>query len=161
MEIPKAARKCPYCQHFQSRLSMVVLHPAFAVLFVCIPMLAFFSLFAKLFDRGEDYEEYKDQIVIAESNPTFGDSKNGRTVGVIGTIKNNSPIPWKDIRFHVEFFDADGRRIDAAQKEQYEFYLPPRESLSFKVSFAREYPETNYVKHSVRVVAAKDARVKW
>ena len=153
------ARKCPYCQHFQSRFAM--LHPLLIGILACLPLIIIGVVFGRIFDQGEDYEDYKDQIVITASQPAFGDSKTGGTVGVVGTIRNNSSVPWKDIRFHVEFFDADGRRRDVAQKEQYAFYLPPRESLSFKVSFTREYPETNYVKHNVRVVAAKDARARW
>lgn len=124
-------------------------------------MLLVWILFAQQFDPGDDYQEYRDQIVIADTQAVFGDTKATPTVGVIGTIKNNSSVPWKDIRFHVEFFDLNGKRVDVAQKEQYEFYLPPHEALSFKVSVGREYPQTNYVKHSVRVASAKDARARW
>ncbi|MCI0745579.1 MAG: hypothetical protein L0Y58_09260 [Verrucomicrobia subdivision 3 bacterium] len=126
-----------------------------------LPVFALWIAFAQLFDRGEDYELYKDQIIITESQAAFGETKSGGTAGVVGMIKNNSPVPWEDIRFHVEFFDTAGRRVDVAQKEQYQFYLPPHGALSFKVSFGREYPQTNYVKHSIQVATAKDARARW
>ena len=161
MEIPREARKCPYCQHFQTRSALFFYHPGFAVLAAMLPMLAFSMFIAHLLDRGESYEDYKDQIVITESQAAFGESRSGATAGVIGTIKNNSAVPWKDIQFQVEFFDASGKRVDVAQKEQHAFHLPPHGTLSFKVSFGREYPETNYVKHSVRVATAKDARARW
>ena len=61
----------------------------------------------------------------------------------------------------MDFFDADGRRADVGQKEEYSFYLPAQAATSFKISFRRECPETNYVKHSVRVLTAKDARARW
>ena len=155
MEIPQNARKCPYCQHFQAR-SALVFHPAFGAVLAIVPMLVLYILFLQVFDRSENYEEYKNQIIITDSQTVFGESKGGGTVGVIGTMKNSSSIPWKEIRFHVEFFDSGGKRV-----EQYDFHLPPREALSFKVSFAREYPQTNYVKHSVRIATAKDARARW
>jgi hypothetical protein len=161
MEIPQQARKCPYCQHFQTRSALFFHHPAGAVLVAFLPMLVLFIGFAQLFDRGEDYQEYKDQIVINENQMVFGELKSVPTVTVIGVITNRSTVPWEDIRFNVEFTDATGKRVDAGQKEEYSFHLPPHYSLPFKVSFRREFPETNYVKHTVRVATAKDARARW
>lgn len=161
MAIPKDARKCPYCHHFQSRASMVLYHPGFAVLFAIGPMAVLLIMFSMLQDRGEDFEAYRDQISVAESQLAFGEIKSGPSVAVLGTIKNQSRIPWKDIRFQVDFFDANGKRIDVGHKEQYTYYLPAGESLSFKLSFPCEFPQTNYVKHAVRVITAKDGRIRW
>lgn len=161
MEIPKDARKCPFCHHFQNRVSMVMFHPAFAVVFACLPMLTLLLLFSTLLDRGEEYQRYRGQIAITDSQLVLGETKSGATVGVLGTITNRSLIPWKEIHFQVDFSDAKGRRTDAGQKEEYSYCLPAGESLSFKLSFRRELPETNYVRHAVRVVSAKDGRARW
>ena len=161
MDIPALARKCPHCQHFQNRLSMVMFHPAFGVLFATIPLVAFLVFFATVFDSGEDFQTYQSQIQVTDSELAFGDTKSGGTIAVMGTVTNTSPVPWKEIQFHVDFFDAEGRRTDVGQKEEYSFYLPAKASTSFKVSFRREFPETNYTKHAVRVLTAKDARARW
>ena len=118
MDIPKEARKCPYCHHFQNRLSMIMYHPAFAVLFACLPMAAMLIVFATIFDRGENYEGYKNQIVIQDSQVFLGDTKSGATVAVLGTIKNMSPVPWKEIQFHADFLDAQGKQADVGEKEE-------------------------------------------
>src|SRR5688572_17409588 len=110
MEIPQQARKCPYCQHFQTR-SALLHHPATGVLMAALPMFVFLIVFARLFDSGEQYEDYKDQIVITESQIAFGEFNSGETVGVIGVITNSSAVPWKDILFHVDFMDASGKRV--------------------------------------------------
>jgi hypothetical protein len=161
MEIPHQARKCPHCQHFQTRVSMVLFHPAFAVCYACLPMAAMLIFFATLFDTGENYETYKDQIHITDSRVALGDTKSGATVAVIGSITNASRISWKEVRFHVDFLDAEGKQVDVGQREDYSFRLPAGEASSFKVSFRREFPETNYVRHVVRVVGAKDERARW
>ena len=140
---------------------MVVFHPAFGVIFACLPMIAVLVFFSSMFDRGEDYQRYKDQIAISDSQIVFGETKSNATVGVIGTFKNNSPIPWKEIRFHIDFFDAAGKRVDVRQDEQYSYYLPPHDSLSFKVSFRREFPVASYVRQEIRVVSATDGRARW
>jgi hypothetical protein len=161
MEIPKEARRCPFCHHFQNRVSMVMYHPAFMVLFASLPLAAMLFVFANIFDTGEKYETYKDQVAITESQLVFGDTKSGATIAVMGTIKNTSPVPWKEIQFHVDFLDASGKRADVGEREDYNFRLPANGTSSFKVSFRREFPETNYAKHIVRVVTAKDARARW
>ena len=161
MEIPGQAQKCPHCHHFQNRWSMVMFHPAFAVCFAFVPLVAMLVVIASTFDRGEDYEIYKDQVHVTESRIAFGDTKAGSTVAVIGTITNASRVSWKEIQFHVDFLDAAGKRTDVGEKEDYSFRLPAAEKSSFKVSFRREFPETNYVTSVVRVVGAKDVRARW
>jgi hypothetical protein len=161
MEISQAARKCPHCHHFQNRWSMLIFHPVFAVLFAMLPLTAMLIVASTFLDTGENFETYKDQIVVADSQIAFGDTKSGATVAVIGTIKNTSKVPWKDIYFHVDFFDAAGKRADVGWHEDYEYSLPAGEKSSFKVSFRREFSETNYVKAVVRVVGAKDARARF
>ena len=140
---------------------MVMFHPAFAVLFACLPMAGLLFIFATVFDTGENYESYQGQIAITDSQLALGDTKSGATIAVLGTIKNTSPVPWKEIQFHVDFFDAQGRRTDVGERGDYSFRLAANGTSSFKVSFRREFPETNYVTHAVRVVAAKDARARW
>jgi hypothetical protein len=161
MEIPAEAKKCPYCQHFQNRLSTFLFHPAFAGVFVMIVALSPIIFFARMLRRGEEFERYSDQIQITESRIAFGETKSGNTIAVIGTIKNNSAIPWKYVHFQVDFQDANGQRVDSGQSEEYSYVLPAGESQSFKISFRREFPETNYVHHTVRAVWAKDARTEW
>jgi hypothetical protein len=161
MEIPQQARKCPHCHHFQNRWVMIFYHPVFAGCLACLPMAAMLVVFSSIFYEGESYVAYKDQIVIPESQIALGDTKSGATVAVIGTIKNASQVSWKEILFHVDFLDAEGKRVDVGEKEDYSFRLPAGETSSFKVSFRREFPETNYVKPVVRIVGAKDVRTRW
>lgn len=160
-EISQQARKCPHCHHFQNRWSMIMFHPVFAVGFACLPLAAMLFVFASIFDAGEKYETYKDQIQITDSHIFFGDTKSGATVAVIGTFTNASRISWREIQFHVDFLDAAGKRADVGEREDYSFRLPAGEASSFKISFRREFPETNYVTPTVRIVGAKDARARW
>ena len=160
-EIPQQARKCPYGHHFQHRWTMVIFHPAFAVCFTFLPFAAMIFVFARILDRGENYETYRDQIHVSGSQIAFGDTQSGATVAVIGTITNASRVSWKEIQFHVDFFDAAGKRADVGEREDYSFRLPAGETTSFKISFRREFPEANYVTPAVRVVGAKDVRARW
>jgi hypothetical protein len=159
-EIPEAARKCPHCQHFQSRAALFF-HPATAAFIVIIPMAIALIVFANIFDRGEEFAPYSGQIIVTNTHIAFGETKNGPTIAVLGEIRNNSPIPWKDINLHAHFKDAAGRTIDAASEDKYSLIVPAHSTSEFKLSFRREFPETNYAQHTVRVLSAKDSRSRW
>lgn len=161
MEIPVKSRKCPYCHHFQNRFAMWLFHPAFAAVLVMIPFIIMMIAVTSMMDRGQNFAVYASQMVVTNSRIVFGEKKSGPTVAVVGTIKNTSPVPWKDAYFHVDFFGPAGKLTDSGAVENYEYYIPANETASFKVSFTREFPETNYVKTVVRVMGAKDARAPW
>jgi hypothetical protein len=166
MSIPAKARKCPYCHHFQTRLSMVAFHPGFAVFFAVLPVLAVFGFMGymvqHMFDEGEDFQKHAGQIKVVQSELSFGESENGPTVAVIGKVRNNGDVNWKEALFHVEFRDANGKLIDASQnRNYYGTYVPAHGELGFKVSFRREFPEASYASHTIRVIAAKDGRAPF
>lgn len=160
-EIPTKSRKCPYCHHFQNRLVLFMYHPVFAVLLVMIPFVAIMIVFTSMLNRGQNFVNYTSQLVVTNSHIVFGQKKSGPTVAVIGTLKNLSPVPWKDAYFHVDFFNAAGKLTDSDAVEKYQYYLPANDEASFKLSFAREFSESNYAKTVVRVMEAKDARSEW
>src|SRR5688572_636223 len=101
MEIPQQAVRCPHCHHFQKRWSIVMLQPALGACVGLLPFVAMLIVFSIMFDQGENYEEYKEQIRISDSEIVFGDTKSGGTVAVMGTITNTSRVSWEDIHFHV------------------------------------------------------------
>jgi hypothetical protein len=117
--------------------------------------------FDSLLSRGQDYQLYKNQILVADSRIVFGETKTADTVAVLGTIKNTSAVSWQDIAFHVDFFDAAGKLTDVGAKEVGQYCLPAGETSAFKVSFTREFPESNYAKATVRVDGAKDIRARF
>ena len=161
MSIPEHAKRCPYCHHFQNTITMLLYHPGFAVIFAILPMVLMLLIFGRLFERGEDYEKYANQITITDTRMVFGEDHDGGTVDVLGTLQNRSPVPWKEILFQVDFRNAEGLLSDTLQREGAYYYLPASNPLSFKVFLRRHFPATNYVNHVVRVVTAKDGRARW
>jgi hypothetical protein len=154
MEIAAGAKKCPYCQHWQNKISMVAFHPAFGVLFVAIPMVVLYGLmgtmFQRMFDPGEDFHPYSDQAKVIQSEVKFGEDKCAPTVAVVGRMENTSAVSWKEVTFQVEFFGQNGQLVDAGQEFRYLYNLPSHEEVAFKVSFRREFPESSYAAHKIR-----------
>lgn len=51
--------------------------------------------------------------------------------------------------------------MDVATEDKYSLHRPAHTTSQFKLSFRREFSETNYAQHTVRVLSAKDARSRW
>jgi hypothetical protein len=103
---------------------------------------------------------YRDQIVVIDSSMHYqpSDEKCGPTISVVGKIKNNSDVPWKDIYLEAQYFDSSGKMIDANGAEQYGLTLPPHEEVAFRLRGAADRAERDYASHRVFVHSARDAR---
>lgn len=161
-EIDSRAKKCPYCQHWQNKMSMIVLHPVVAVIPVVIILAMLGFSYETMFSRGEDFTVYRDQIEIIETKLKFGENRcGGSTVAVMGIMVNNSDVPWEDVHLEVRFYDGEKKLIDTDQEEKYSFVVPANDSSTFKVSKPREFPEEQYNSVQVRVLSAKDERAMF
>ena len=160
MAIPAGARKCPYCRVAQSRLSLAACHPAFAAAWLCLAIVLFGGVIALVggWARGRDFEACKDQVVVTESRVVCRETKSGAEVVVAGTITNRSRVSWTAVWFHADFADAAGRRTDVGQAAESPLCLPAGAATPFEISFRREFAETNYARHTIRVSAAKSVR---
>jgi hypothetical protein len=163
MGIPSAAKKCPYCHHWQRWLSLH--NPALvALLFICLVLalnaVLMQTFFARPFREWEQFRQHSDQVQIVEDTLAFGEDQCGPAVIVVGKVKNSSPVDWKDVRFQVEFLNSTGQLFDTGQQEGYTYRLPSGQECPFKVSFRRQFPEKEYASHKVTVVSAVDSR-QW
>jgi hypothetical protein len=156
MEIPAKAKTCPYCRCFEKWYMVFASNiTAIVVPLVGIGVLLGMAVFLNtIFDRGQSFAEYRDQIKILDTEMVFGES----TVAVVGRVKNDSDVEWEDVQFEVEFHDAAGKLVDAGQKRDFSYVAEARRTHPFCVSFKREFPTGSYVSCQVRIVRAKDAK---
>lgn len=163
MGIPIAAKKCPYCQHWQRWLSLQ--NPAFLIPLIFIPLMVLYGILmqtvlGRLVREWEPFPKHSQQVRISEDTMEFGEDQCGPAVIIVGKVKNGTQVDWKDVRFQVDFFNPKGQLFDTGQQEAYTYRLPAGEECPFKVSFRRQFPEKEYVKHAVRIISAVDSR-QW
>ncbi len=165
MEIPSKAKKCPYCRHWQHRLWTVMNHPGIVVLFCFLPLAAAYAamlmVLGQPFREWERFSAYSDQITITESKLEFGEGQCGPVVAIVGKLKNLSPVDWKDVRFHVDFYNPKGDFFDTGQQEAFTYRLLAGQETGFKVSLRREFPEKEYASYKARVISALDSRQRF
>jgi hypothetical protein len=154
-EIDERAKKCPYCQRWQSKLRSVLYSPAFSLIIFLILMFGISSYFESKFTPKIDFADYKQQITFSESRIEFGENSCGETVAIIGKIKNPTEIDWKDITYEITFYDAEKNVSDTNQENEYSFILPASEEVPFKVSMKKEFDTDKYQHYEIRLVSAR------
>ncbi len=155
-EIDVQAKKCPFCKHWQNKISLVIWHPFFTVAILLVLYLLFQQFFIDTLGPGEDFAPVRSEIVLKDCTMEFGESKCGQTVVILGMIENNSDLNWEKPNFEIIFFDKDKNIIDTEQEENYSFVLPSKEKVPFKVSIRREFPQELYDSFEIRIVTAKE-----
>ena len=158
------ARRCPHCLRWQTKSALLfssgLLWFALIVLTAGIlPMLLGRMVMKRLWP-AEGYPLYDGQIEVTESQMLFGESKEGPVVFVVGRLRNNSDVTWKDIDVQAVFLDESGSLVNVETAWQYGHHILPRGESAFKVRGPADLPRGRYAKHKVAVTGAEDAR-RW
>jgi hypothetical protein len=156
-QIDSRARRCPFCHHWQNKLSSIVSGPTVAVIVLVIALIVPTLLTRHILDKGKDFGHYKNQVQIAQSQLTFGKNVSCPSVIVLGRLKNTGNVSWKSLQFEATFFDHKGKLMDTGQDEKYFFILKAKSEAPFKVSLKREFPVEDYASYAIRIISAKDA----
>lgn len=157
MEIPKAARKCPYCRSYIA--TFLKFYPAAAIL-VMILLVGIITEHNPY--KQEPSVRYNGEIhIMTQNKVAFGKAVDGETVAVFGVMKNASSTEWRDISLRVTFMDSEGRKIVSGSNDQQLFRMAPNATSSFKISLPKMMSETNYTKYKIEVVRAIDSRSDW
>lgn len=170
-EIDERARKCSHCRGPQVGIyAWLSRNPAAILLIVLIGTLLLFGgmelwgSFLKsrlLITNPDDLRTFRGEVKVVSSKMVFGKSKEGPVVCVIGQIKNESEIAWKDLQIEAQFFGQSGELIDVAVgKLQYWFAsgILPHGEGAFKVRAVADFPKETYVSYKIHVRNATDAR---
>jgi hypothetical protein len=159
-EIAADAKKCPHCKSIQNWICSPSVTITVGLMFCLLVMLMFGSIFTAMLSdilgKGESFAAHQDALEISESKLTFGEKKDCPTVVILGKIRNKSRINWESIHLEVNCYNSKNELVDTVQDRDYSLMAPAETSVSFKVSFAREFPETAYEKHEVKIVHAKN-----
>lgn len=147
---------------------MIIFHPLAAIIPGTLLILIVYGFMLKMsqemFSKGEPFSSHAALVSIITPKMVFGvdgSEQNSPTVAILGKIKNESNVPWEDIKLEAQFFDKDENLIDTTQQEKYSFMVPAQDESSFKLSFKREFPQEKYVSFKVRIISAKDERTRF
>ena len=104
-----AARKCPHCQHYLNKWTLLANHPLVAISPMFVALAVGAVMLEGMFAPGKSFDSYRSQVRVTHSELQFGELRAGPTVAVVGTMQNESNIAWKTVTLEVQFFDKSGK----------------------------------------------------
>ena len=155
-DIASGAKKCPYCRSLQNRLFNPFILAAAGLFLYMLFILILGAMFHDVLDEGEPFENYSDKLIITESKLTFGERNAGPTIVVVGAIQNQSDVNWERINLQVNCYNPENELFDTEQYRDSDLLVPAGDTIPFKVSFLREFPEAEYARCEVTAVNAED-----
>jgi hypothetical protein len=166
-QIDARARNCRCCGQPQggiagwfARHSAVGWIPPFVIALAWLLIIG--VALGQLSDRGEPFARHQDKVTIISSKMHLQESEEGPTACVIGEVRNDSEIDWKEMRFEVQFFDEAGELGDVARRSQspYEPPVAAHSTAGFKLTTPLDFARERYTSHKVFVRYARDARAR-
>ena len=155
-EIDDRARKCPYCHHWQNKITMALFHPVVVAMAPILVMLFFYFIFINKITGGEKFDLHRDKVTITQPKLEFGESECGSDIVIIGKINNKSNFTWENPQFEITFVDEKNNLFDTGQDELYSFIIPANNEIPFKVSIKKQFPEESYNTYEVKILSAKE-----
>lgn len=158
-EIKAKALKCPHCQTWQTKWKYDPTNPKHHLILILLLLglmsFMFYNSFGSVFNH-KDFEKYKNQVEVKNTNISFSTASCGSKVAVIGTILNKSNISWGDIYFETQFFDKDNKLIDTVSDHDYDLVILKNSESTFKVAGSAAREKSLYDHYKVII---KDAKV--
>lgn len=166
-EMDARGRRCPHCRAWQSGW-VILSHPYVAALWsplllllVSAPQLALLITLTGFFGTGRDFAEYQNQLHVVQSDMIMGAMGDEFVVAVVGTMKNNSDVTWRDVQVEVQFEDQQGRLVDTVTEIRFFRAILPGAEMPFKASVVAEQPLERYASWDVIVRSAREAGGMW
>jgi hypothetical protein len=161
--IRAAARVCPHCR--QPLSFQTIRHPVTGMLVLALPMMAIFIaagvLIASKFDSMVNPRPYFDEqpqsLKLTQSHMNWVHLTNGEWIYLVGTITNQSEVPWKNIELNYRFFDASGVLIDAGSTDA-GCYVLPKDEAAFRIQIRTRQPTNEYRSFKLSISSARSAR---
>ena len=160
--IKAAAVVCPHCRYWQKKWSLY--NPKVLTLLGIVVMTVYFigvGIFMdKVFGPKRDFAEFRDQIVVVDSQVSHRMWSSNIWVAVVGVVTNRSDAGWKNVGMEAQFFDKSGTLVDtiAADGDYRGFAVLPHGEAAFKIEGKATKPQSEYASCKVFVRMAKDIR---
>jgi hypothetical protein len=106
--------------------------------------------------RSEGAAAEKEVAVVTESTMSLTMGHDTLYVNTVGRIRNDSDELLDDVVVEVEYFDKDGKLIDASIEQLYGVKVPVHDTVAFRVSVSAAASRERYASHTARVISAPE-----
>ena len=104
----------------------------------------------------EDGVAWSANLSVSHEDMAIQQDGSSRILTSFGTLRNDGPVAIEDLVLDAQFFDADGKLIDALSESLYGLVVPANGESSFRL---QGYPAQEGSKYSSQKVRITDASV--
>ena len=159
--IKPAARLCPHCRTDQRRSAIIyTIAPWLMWPLILVFSGGLFLLMSRLFTPGRDFAPFRNQFEVVSSSMQFSQTERGPYVTTVGTIRNNSDYPWKEVQLEARYFGKADKLIDVGVQIFSDLVVQPHSESAFRIRTFADQPTNEYASHKVLVRSGKDIR-QW
>ncbi len=156
--IPHTAKRCPFCKSLQGKRKWMNNSVLLGMMPVLTVMVFSFINHRSLTDKPNYFfVDYVKKVPVTSSEMHFETSKNRCQVSILGTIRNDTDIPWQRPAMEVQFYDKTGKLIDVVESFYSSITLMPHQEQAFRISDEASRPVADYATHKVLLRHANDA----
>lgn len=152
------AKKCPFCKSPQGKnrwaKNPVLLATLPGLIFMAIPIYNFQHITSK---PNYFFSDYAQKVPVVTSEMRVETENDQRTLVVVGTIRNDTEIPWGHPAIEGQFYDKSGKLIDVVEEFFTSLTLMPHQEQAFRISGGASRPATDYASHKIFLRHADDA----
>jgi hypothetical protein len=156
------AKRCTRCQAWQSSWATFWYGGATQsfgqqiiwVGLMVVLMWAMFRFF--MFPTGRDFQEYRKDLVFASQSMSFGKERDREFFAVVGTIKNTSDVPWRDLYVEARFLNTKNELIDTHSTHLRDVIALPKGEAAFRLTGNTVRPSSEYWKVTLSITSAKE-----
>ena len=160
------AWRCPHCRMWQSRLQGLYMFPVLSPLLIipglaatwAVPLMLMLSPVMSEFEKGAPFADYHDQLRVVGSAMFTGYREGDPVIAVVGTLRNDTEVPWWALSLEVQFMDHDGKLVDVIREHLGWRTLLPAGQLAFRADMVAELPLGKYAAYEVFVRSGLEAR---
>lgn len=161
--IRAAARVCPRCR--QPLSFRTLRHPVTGILALTLPATAIIIVIMTLFTIKFDgtinprpyFDEQPQSLKLTASHMNWVHFTNEERIYLLGTITNQSEVPWKDVELNYCFFDGSGNLIEAGNAST-GCNILPHDEAAFRISVRTLQPTNEYQSFKLSISSARSSR---
>src|SRR5438477_11358479 len=119
-----------------------------------VAMWVGFRLF--MFPSGKNFQDHRADLVFATQSMTFRKEKDREYFAVVGTIRNDSDVTWRDPYIEARFLNSKNEMIDTYSSQLRDVIIRPRTDTAFRLTGLAAGPNSEYSRVVLTITSTKE-----
>jgi hypothetical protein len=108
-----------------------------------------------LFPGGKSFEDYRDKLQVEAPSISFTKADKRDLVVVVGTIKNQSDVTWRNIYVEARFLNSKGEMVDSQSYDLRDVIVRANTDAAYRITAYAVRPASEYNRVALVITSAR------